>query len=84
MKTTTALILEYSDFTKDKNLKFEAFEAMCHAEIVIRGSAVIKNRPTGEISEKGPDMSKGPAKRVRRARTPEVTIKDDEKPKGAA
>lgn len=49
MIKTTALILERSDFTREANLKKEAFDAMCMASVVVYGSVVVKNRETGDV-----------------------------------
>ena len=87
MIQTAALIIEDSDFTKDSNLKREAFDAICFADVVIHGTRVIKNRHTG-ITTAPPAPE--PVKRVRRSRaaaetadvpaplpTPEATDAED-------
>ncbi len=61
MITTTALIIENSDMTPDGNLRKEAFEALCEAEVAIHGIRVIKNSHTGLITR-----TEAP-RRVRRA-----------------
>ena len=63
MKTTTALILEASDFTKDSNLKKEAFDAFAKAELVVHEGRVIK---TGAALVA--QAAQEPVKRVRRVK----------------
>lgn len=67
MKTATALILESSDFTKDSNLKKEAFEAFAKAELVVHEGRVIKTGVTML-----PQAPQEPARRVRRPRAAEA------------
>ena len=44
MKTVSALLLEPSDFTKDGNLKIDAFNAICTSDLVLHGTSIIKHR----------------------------------------
>lgn len=66
MKTATALILESSDFTKDHNLKKEAFEAFSKADLVVHEGRVIKTGATML-----PQTPQEPVKRARRTRAAE-------------
>lgn len=66
MKSTSALILEPSDFTKDGNLKKEAFDAFTKADLVVRDGVVIK---TGAALV-ARTLSDTAPKRIRRKATP--------------
>ncbi len=59
MITTTCLILEDSDFTRDANLKKEAFAAFITASVVIHGTTVVKGY-AGEATSVDPASSSAP------------------------
>ena len=66
MKTTTALIIEPSDWTKDGNLKKEVFFAMGDHSIVISEGKIIKG---GAVE--APQKLQEPVKRVKREQVPQ-------------
>jgi hypothetical protein len=66
MKTTTALIIEPSDFTKDGNVKKEAFEAIARHDLVISDGRVFKWSPSS-----APSAPQEPVRRARRERAPQ-------------
>ena len=47
MITTSCLVLEASDFTRDNNLKAEAFAAFITASVVVHGNRVVKSYVPG-------------------------------------
>jgi hypothetical protein len=49
MKYTNCLVLEDIDFTRDGNLKQNAFNAICNSDVVLHGTRVIKNRYSQEV-----------------------------------
>jgi hypothetical protein len=69
MKTTTALIIEPSDMTKDGNVKREVFEAIANSNLVIHEGRVIKYTPSSPSS-----APQEPVKRVRRAKAPKPLL----------
>ena len=68
MKTTTALIIEPSDMTKDSNIKREAFEAIAKYDLVIFHGRVFKWSPPNS-----PSATQEPVKRARRTKAPKPT-----------
>jgi hypothetical protein len=69
MKMTTCLVLEEQDFTRDMNLKREAFDAFTKADLVVHEGRVIK---TGAVLVSQPPQE--PVKRTRRVKAPKPTI----------
>lgn len=67
MRLTSALILEPCDFTKDGNLKKEAFAAMCHNDVVLSSGTVFKCTTPDNAAPK-----EAPAKRVRKPKVEDV------------
>lgn len=72
MKYTSALILEASDFTKDGNLKKEAFDAFAKFDLVIRDGLVVK---TG-ASLVTQALQQDKPKRVRKPKAEPATMDD--------